>query len=137
MARPSIFTEERATTICDRIAKGESLKAICGDAKMPSETTVRNWLKDNAEFVRQYACAREAQADFYADEIVTIADEATDANIARVRIDARKWKASKLAPKKYGDRLELEHSGEMTVMTPDQRRAEIARLSAKLHAPDA
>ena len=54
--------------------------------------------------------AREKQADFYADEIITIADTEPDAAIARVRIDARKWTASKLRPKVYGDRVK--HSGD-------------------------
>ncbi len=58
----------------------------------------------------RYARAREEQADFYADEIITIADTEPDAAIARVRIDARKWTASKLRPKVYGDRVQ--HGGD-------------------------
>ena len=136
MGRPTSFTQERADTICARIAKGESLKAICAEKGQPCETTVRQWLAGNPDFVRQYAHAREQQADFYADEIVEIADTEPDANRARVRIDARKWKASKMAPKKYGDRMELEHSGEVVVLTPEQRQAEIARLLLKRNAAD-
>jgi hypothetical protein len=74
--------------------------------------------EEHDEFRRQYAHARECQADFYAEQIVDIADgkdklEVTegepvlvrDHNRDRLRIDARKWFASKLAPKKYGDKV--------------------------------
>lgn len=80
---------------------------------MPSAETVRRWLADEsyAQFRGQYARAREDQADTYADEIVTIADEATDPALARLQMDARKWVASKLAAKKYGDKVQTELSG--------------------------
>jgi hypothetical protein len=92
----------------------------------------------NEEFRKQYAHARDAQADTLADEILDIADDATNDWMERkdgegesigwqingdhvrrsqLRIDSRKWLAAKLAPKKYGDKQEIEHkhglSGEM------------------------
>jgi len=105
--RPSKFTDTLAAEICRRLAEGESLRAICNDDKMPGLTTVRKWLaaESNEEFRLQYARAREEQADFYADEMIEIADTTDDPNKARLQIDARKWKASKLAPKKYGDKI--------------------------------
>jgi transposase-like protein len=112
MGRPSEFTQEVASAICEKIAGGESLRAICAAHDMPDRTTVRRWLSQNEDFRLQYAHAREEQADFYADEIVDIADAATDAQLARLQVDARKWKASKLAPKKYGDKVSHEHTGE-------------------------
>ncbi len=95
--------------VCERIAGGESLRTICKDKDMPTARGVLKWLNadGNDAAVQQYARAREEQADFYADEIVTIADTEPDAAIARVRIDARKWVASKLRPKRYGDKLAL------------------------------
>lgn len=123
MARPSSFTQKIADTICMRLAEGESLRKICADEAMPSAVTVFKWLSDETktEFVKQYARAREAQADTLADEILEIADdgtrdtyidsegnERTDQDViarSRLRVDARKWYASKVAPKKYGDKL--------------------------------
>lgn len=112
MGRHSSFTPEIAETICRRIAEGESLRAICEDEGFPSAETVRRWLAsdEHEEFRVQYARAREDQADFYADEIIEIADKAEDAAKARLQVDARKWKASKLAPKKYGDKIQ--HTGD-------------------------
>lgn len=117
-------------TICDRIANGESLRQIADDDGMPAASTVFVWLSEDTTFAEQYARAREAQADAIFDEILLIADDGRndwierkdeeDANMgwrengealrrSQLRIDARKWMAGKLRPKKYGDKLELEH----------------------------
>jgi hypothetical protein len=113
MGRPSKFSDKLADRICERIANGESLRSICADKNEPGKRTVMTWLSSNEAFRHQYARAREDQADHYADEIIEIADNEADTNRARVRIDARKWKASKLAPKRYGDyqrlQAKLEH----------------------------
>lgn len=111
MGRPSSFSDETAEEICERIAMGESLRAICQDAHMPTVTSVYRWLDANEKFRDQYAHARSKQADFYADQIVTIADTADDHNKARLQIDARKWVAAKLLPKKYGERTTTTHEG--------------------------
>jgi hypothetical protein len=105
--RPSGFSPDIANAICERIANGESLRTICEEDGQPDKATVFRWLASNTEFRDQYAHAREMQAETYADEMVNIADAAKDANLARLQIDARKWKASKLAPKKYGDKVAL------------------------------
>ena len=111
MGRPSTYTEEIAQTICRRLAEGESLRSICRDDAMPSWCAVRRWLQTNESFQAQYARARDEQADTHADEIIDIADQATDrdsAAAAKVRVDARKWVAAKLKPRKYGDRQIVE-----------------------------
>jgi hypothetical protein len=106
------YTDKLADEICERLSLGESLRAICQDKHMPSETAVRLWaINDTNGFASRYAHAREAQADHFAEEIVTIADTAEDANLARLRVDARKWFASKVAPKRYGDKLQAEVTG--------------------------
>lgn len=148
------FSPEVFTAICERIAAGESLRAICGDEGMPAKSSVLRWLDEprNQDLRDQYARARERQADTYAEEVVEISDEecttvradkhgakaddpesgevevvfdATAVARNRLRVDARKWAASKLAPKKYGDRVThagdpeapigLEHSGSVTI----------------------
>jgi hypothetical protein len=82
---------------------------------MPNRDTVYAWVRDNTEFSDMYARARDAQADHYVDEIMSIADSAEDPQKARVQIDARKWVASKLRPRIYGDKQEIEHSGAMKI----------------------
>lgn len=117
--RPSSYTEERGDAICARIADGVSLRTICAEDG-PDMKTVMRWLADNEAFRQQYARAREAQADLMAEDILQIADdgrndtyqtengEAVNHDViarSRLRVDARKWLASKLSPKKYGEKI--------------------------------
>jgi len=109
--RPTKLTEELAVHICERIAQGESLKHITDQEDMPSRTSVHSWLldKNNKWFLDKYEVAREMQADVYADEMDDIAhDQSIDTQRARLIIDTRKWTSSKLKPKKYGDKLEVD-----------------------------
>lgn len=110
--RPTDYGDEVVDLICARLAVGESLNRICKDADMPAMSTVFGWLSKHPEFVEKYTRAREAQAESHADQLVEIADNPDiDANHKRIMVDARKWVASKLKPKRYGDKLDLDHSG--------------------------
>jgi hypothetical protein len=127
MGRPSIYCQEMADTICERLSDGESLRAICSGDEMPNRATVFRWLANNELFRDQYAHARDAQADALADDIVAIADESAQDVIvdedgkervnqevvarSRLRVDARKWVASKLKPKVYGEKVTQELTG--------------------------
>src|SRR5690606_32229549 len=106
--------------------------------------TVFEWLDRNEDFQNKYARARLAQADTYADEIVDLADEAEDANLARLQIDARKWTAAKLRPSRYSERLLNEHTGKdgqpiaVRQITSDMSPQEAAQEYARsLEADDA
>jgi hypothetical protein len=103
----TLYNPEIADVICRRIAEGESLRAICREAGMPSEGTVRGWNREDRDgFAGRYRLARELQLDYWADEIIDIADEANaDPRCRHVRIDTRKWLMSKLGPRRYGERL--------------------------------
>ena len=85
---------------------------------MPARRTVLNWMSADTNFCTSIARAREEQAEHLAEEIVNIADTCTDPHKARLQIDARKWYASKLAPKKYGEKLDLNasHTGEIHIV---------------------
>lgn len=125
MGRPSIFTEDLAARICERIVLGESLRAICKDDDMPSIASIFKWIAEKPTFSEQYARAKEEQAETMADEIVAISDETEYEKVEvdgvplavkfdstavarnRLRVDARKWVAAKLKPKKYGDKLDV------------------------------
>ena len=122
---PSLYTEALAAEICRRLAEGETLRSVCRDKAMPDKATILRWLADKkkADFREQYVYAREMQADALFDEALEITDDAsgdwsTDKdgkkvldheNIqrSRLRVDIRKWAAGKMAPKKYGDKLDL------------------------------
>jgi hypothetical protein len=104
------YSDDLAAKICGHIADGLSLKEVCMLDGMPSRATAYKWLAMHSSFADMYARAREERADLIADEIVTIADNDPDPNRARVRIDARKWWAAKVNPKKYGDKLVTENT---------------------------
>ena len=112
VGRPSDYKPEIADIICDRLLEGESLRQICAGDAMPNRSTVLRWLGAHDDFAAKYARAREAQADLMDDLILTVADACTSetAQADRVKIAAYQWRASKLAPKKYGDKLELNNN---------------------------
>ena len=140
MGRPSTYDAETALRICAELARGRPLVRIVEDVGV-SVPSVYRWLDAHPEFREAYARAREDQADTLADEIIQISDDASNdsatdedgnpvtnhENIQRskLRVDTRKWVASKLRPKKYGDKQQLEHSGpdgkplNLTVLDPD------------------
>jgi hypothetical protein len=156
MGRPSSFTQEIADLICVRIAEGDSLRKICEEEGMPERVTIYRWLQAFPDFCNQYTRAREDQADTLADEIMAIADETPDLNPIldkngalieiqlhsaylqwqKQRIDARKWTAMKLKPKKYGDRqilagdseapLEVQNDA-MTILAAAVKNLELKR----------
>jgi Bacteriophage Sf6, terminase small subunit-like len=103
--RPSLgYSEQTATTICERLMDGESLRAICADPAMPAKATVCRWLARNAEFRSQYAFARQLQVEHFADEMLEILDDCSDLRHVRRRIGALKLAVARLSPKKYGKR---------------------------------
>lgn len=106
MGRPTKYSKELVSNICVKIANGKSLREICKEKTMPALSSIFLWLSEYTEFSDQYARAKEEQSELFADEIVEIADNEPDPQRARVKIDARKWVASKLKPKKYGDKIE-------------------------------
>ena len=125
--RPSSFDAVVAANICERISQGQSLAEIANISGMPKQITVFRWLRDIDGFRSLYARAREEQAETLAAEIISIADDAkNDTWIdnngtvrvnqevvarSRLRVDARKWVASKLLPRVYGDRMITEVTG--------------------------
>lgn len=112
--RPSLYSQEIADAICDKIVNGETLRAICAQDGMPSPGTVTAWLRDREEFAAQYARAMAARTQAEASELVALADTATPetVNVVRLQVDTRKWVASKLLPKVYGEKQQVEHTGD-------------------------
>jgi len=124
--RPTKFNQQTADLICMMLSEGMSLRQILKAdtvGALPAQSTVYEWLIRHPLFAEQYARAREEQADTNADEILEIADERppefkddkgrtyldqTYIAWQKNRIEARKWTAMKLKPKKYGDRVALE-----------------------------
>lgn len=118
------------------MAEGLSIRTICKSEDMPASSTIYMWLKQNPSFAEQYEAAQIDRASALAEESLEIADDGTNdwmerkseaekgagvntgwvlngehVQRSRLRVDTRKWFASKLAPKKYGDKLSTEVTG--------------------------
>ena len=118
MARPTIYTKELGEKICSQIAAGKSVRKMCKSPKMPSASTIFYWLIDEEkkEFLEQYTQARKVQAELMFEELREIADnQEGDVMRDRLRIDTCKWYLSKVLPKKFGEKVGLEHSGSIQV----------------------
>lgn len=149
VGRPTDYSEEIAAVICDRIAEGESLRSICRADDMPDKSTVFRWLAAHDAFRDHYVRARETQADAMVDEIIDIADDGHNdwmkknfgedvrwvengeaLRRSQLRIDARKWLAVKMLPKKYGERLQTEVTGKdgAPLVAEDDRLTKVLAL---------
>lgn len=111
--KASLDDEDVVQALCDRLIGGEGITEICASPDMPGKTQVYVRMAEDKDFRTRIAAAREAQQDAIVDDLIPMADAATveDYNVVKLRIWARQWRAARLAPKKYGDRVGLEHSG--------------------------
>lgn len=145
---PSTFNQDTADIICDSLIEGMSLRNICKQEDMPHITTVLRWARDNHDFRNQYALAREMQADIHADDVVDISDDTSEdeiedengnkrqnsefVNRSRLRVDSRKWAAAKMNPKKYGDRMIVDHNHNFGDLSDDELKLAIVSLADQL-----
>lgn len=140
-------TPEIADEICERIANGEPLRAICRDSHMPSWRSVYDWLAEDEGFAARIARARELGADAIAEETLEILDEEppmtetqfgskVDAGYVqwqKNRAEQRLKLLAKWQPKKYGDRQAMELTGAdggPVQITDTERAAKIAAILA-------
>ena len=150
--RPTDYNEDIANRLCTEIASSsKSLRTLCKGDDMPDISTIMRWIKKHEEFREQYARAKEAQADYLIEEMIDIADNGSNdfmtvvigdleyekenkevISRSRLRVDTRKWIASKLKPKKYGDKVELEQSGSVINYNTELTADEIAKLKNEL-----
>lgn len=144
--RPTIYAEDLASALCERLAAGETLSQVCLDEAMPGRSTVYEWLEANEAFRARYARARDIGADAMFDELLEIADDASGDVIhtehgprlnaefvarSKLRVDARKWMLAKAAPTKYGERSTTVHEGgDKPIETRDVTQREHARRIA-------
>jgi hypothetical protein len=138
--RPSTFTAELAAVICGKLSEGQTLREVCRDESLPSESTVRGWALDDREgFSAQYTRAREIGYLAMADELLEVADDGKNdwmerrddegkasyvlngehVQRSRLRVDTRKWMLSKALPKVFGDKITQEHTGRVTLSHED------------------
>lgn len=133
MARPSDYTPELGDLICDGISRKTPLARLCDeDDSLPSPRTVYRWLRTNREFCQNYTRAKEDQADYLVEEALTIADNAEiEPADKRIRVDTRKWIASRFNAKKYGDKQYIETKDTTEEVTDEDLNNRIKELIGK------
>lgn len=148
--RPTDYNPEMAKRICDLVATHDiGLPRLCDMfSDLPRPQTINAWRREKLEFSSKYAQAKMEQAELMAESIDDIAinlgqhayiDPSTgvakiDSGMvahARLMIDTRKWLASKLAPKIYGDKLQTEHSVSDSTKEVVKRVADINKENEK------
>lgn len=125
------WTDELIDRICDEVSSGRSVAELAREDWCPSQPSIYREMARNEEFADRMGKARAAQQEYEADNCVQMADDATaeDWQVVKLRIWARQWRAAKLAPKKYGDKLDLTNSdNSMSSMTDEQLRARLIAL---------
>ena len=134
MARPKEHTEKRADEFCSRIAMGASLRSVCAQEDMPSHQTIYRWLREYPEFSEQYVIAKQDRADFSAEKLHDLAEDALSGKYepqqVRVAADIIKWTTGKHHSRVYGDKITTEHTGSVGVsdMTSEQLDQRIAAM---------
>lgn len=111
--RPTLDDEGVIDRLCERLISGQGLAKACEPRDMPTAPEVYARMAKDPEFATVIACAREAQQEAMIDETIDMADKATpeDHQVVKLRIWARQWRAAKLAPKRYGEKVTAELTG--------------------------
>lgn len=112
-----MWSPEIRTRVLERIAAGESVRQICREPGMPERTTVRVWLLNDPEFSAIHARARELQAEVQAERMEDVEEDVLagkiDPNAARVVLGSMQWRTERMAPKRWGSKVEHEIGGSL------------------------
>lgn len=127
--------------MAQRLTAGMGMREACSNPRCPAADTVYYRMANDPAFATAIARAREAQQHAIIDETVALADSATTENwqVVRLQIWARQWRAAKLAPKTYGEKVDVNHGGSVDIgkLTEDALSARIAELAGKAGIADA
>jgi hypothetical protein len=146
--RPTRYDRQLAERILERMANGETATAICRDLDMPKYHVLKRWERDDEDFSRRYDIARKQCCEYHTDEIIAIADDSTNDYIertradgtpymaynrehverSRLRVDSRKWNASKILRHVYGEKAEVD------LRTPDGINVKVEERNALIDA---
>lgn len=126
MTAPRV-TKKVIDQVCELIADGASLRSICEREDMPDRRNIMRAIAKNEAWAAQYTQACALRTEAWADDIVYAASTPQEGirtkvgpkgtetitgdmvERSRLEVDAKKWIVSKLLPKKYGDRLNVDH----------------------------
>ncbi len=137
LAETQPLTRALAQAIIKDICEGVSLKAAAATHRVSWPNFYYYMLK-YPDLTDAYAAAQTARAELHADEILEIADNEIDLMRAKLKIDTRKWYASKMQPRKYGDRLDVNISQQPDILGAiEAARGRVLPIRDQLHTIDA
>lgn len=120
-------TPEVMREICARIASGRTISSVCRDADMPTRMTVYNACMDDDKYYTAIVKAREWQAEAEFDEhrelIDSLGKGEMPADVGRVMIQGLQWRIARMHPRVFGDKVDVEHGGSVTIEIVDFRNA--------------
>jgi hypothetical protein len=107
------YSPDIAEALCDHLATGKSVAKFCAIKGNPGKSSIFRWLARYPEFQRLYIAAMQIKGDALVDEMTDLADGNGEPAKVRNQLETRKWIAERAAPKRYGPKVGLEHSGEL------------------------
>lgn len=152
IGRPTKYTPELCEGICALMAEGRSLRSICIMDNMPAISTVMRWLTDadKADFQEQYQRAYDQRALAIFEEMLDIADDGSNdwmeretrsgtitvldhehVQRSKLRLDARYWMLQRMAPKRFGDKMQIDSKVDITKHYSDDDKAILDRMVEK------
>lgn len=124
IGRPTDYSIELATKICEEISLGKSMRKVCEQEGMPSMQTVWTWLRIHKDFLEQYEQACQERTESQHEMLLDLGDEAIElsqevdakassavVSAVKLKADNMKWVMSKMKPKKYGDKIDMTTNG--------------------------
>jgi len=143
--RATKYTAELAAEIIKRISNGETLAEICRGDHMPAVRTISDWKAANSVFDKDMREARIIGFDAIAERTRLTArgkttvdggDSSGDVQRDKLIIETDIKLLAKWFPQRYGDKVQLEHSGEIGAKADNEIDARIAELLAKFGADE-
>ena len=144
VGRPARFTPELATRICNLIATGATLRSAAKTCGIGWRTVAR-WNAQHPEFREAYESARETRTLVWAEECVSIVDDASGDYIknpktgklefnresvhrAKLRVEERHWQMARLDPRLWGDRQQVDVKTDYSLWTEEQRLRKVHEI---------
>ena len=112
---PKQLSPRKQRAILKYIASGKTSKAWLDRHKLDPSILYRT-LHNDVAFSKAYALARLSQVETYVDDIIAISDGDGEIQRDRLRVDSRKWIASKINPGKWGDKLHVETTNKISIL---------------------
>ena len=111
---PVHFSQKLFDEMMVEVMEGRTIREICSGAQRPSMDGFYGWVARDAKLAEQYARAREVSSDGFEADILSLSRQTNPDNATanKAQFEMLRWIMARRAPKRYGDKQTLEHTGE-------------------------